>query len=103
MTPKKTNLKSTKKTKEDKNKESKKIRKLLIKNYDDKKIFSEEKIDFLKKKKGRSKPKTDNKSLPTSIKNLITDYGEVMASVGAKDLSKYDEFKKYSKNKKTKK
>ena len=37
------------------------------------------------------------------MKNLISEYGDVMANIGAKDVSKYDVFKKYNKNKKQKK
>ena len=97
--PKKSNVKKTKQQKEKQIKTSK----LEIKNYENKKVFEEEKIEFLKKKKKRGKSQKDNKSLPTSMKNLISDYGDIMANVGAKDLSKYDEFKKYNKNKKSKK
>ena len=36
-------------------------------------------------------------------RKIISEYGDVMANVGATDMSKYDTYKKYSKNKKSKK
>jgi len=34
------------------------------------------------------------------MKNLVSEYGDVMSNIGAKDVAKYDVFKKYNKNKK---
>ena len=103
MPPKKSNVKDEKQSKAAKSKEQTKPTKLEIKNFENKKVFENEKIEFLKRKKRRGKSQKENKTLPTSMKNLISEYGDVMANVGAKDLSKYDEFKKYNKNKKSKK
>ena len=103
MPPKKSNTKAEKPSTVSKTKEQTKPSKLEIKDYENKKVFENEKTEFLKKKKRRGKSQKDNKALPASMKNLISEYGDIMANVGAKDLSKYDEFKKYSKNKKSKK
>ena len=86
-----------------KSKDDAKPTKLEIKNYDDKKVFEKEKAEFLNKKKRRGKSKKENTSLPASMKNLISEYDDVMANVGASDVAKYDTFKKYNKNKKAKK
>ena len=37
------------------------------------------------------------------MKKVISEYGDVMANVGATDMTKYDTYKKYNKNKKSKK
>ena len=103
MAKKKTNSKKEKQSKDLKRKEEVKVSKLEIKNYENKKVFDSEKKEFLKKKKKREKAKNDTTSLPSSMKNLISEYGDVMANIGAKDVSKYDVFKKYNKNKKYKK
>ena len=76
--------------------------KLDIKNYGEKGVFEKEKIEFLKKKKRRYKSKKEDSSLPTSMKNLISKYADVMVNVGASDLAKYAEYKKYNKNTKKK-
>ena len=55
------------------------------------------KLNFWKKKKRRYKAKKEDSSLPTSMKNLITKYADVMANVGASDLEKYAEYRKYNK------
>ena len=67
------------------------------------KVFDSEKTEFLRRKKRRGNIKNDNTSLPSSMKNLINKYGDVMANIGDKDMSKYEVFKKYNKNKKSKK
>ena len=86
-----------------KNKESAfKPTKLETKNYGEKNVFEKEKTEFLKKKKRRYKAKKEDSSLPTAMKNLITKYADVMANVGASDLVKYEEFKKYNKKQKNK-
>ncbi len=103
MPPKKADTKSTKKEKVTKTKEEVKTNKLEIKNYDDKKVFEKEKGEFLKKKKRRGKSKKEDESLPASMKKIISEYGDVMANVGASDMQKYDTYKKYNKNKKAKK
>ena len=76
--------------------------KIDIKNYGEKNVFEKEKTEFLKKKKRRYKAKKEDSSLPTSMKNLISKYADVMVNVGASDLSKYAEYKKYNKNQKPK-
>ena len=103
MPPKKADTKSTKKEKVTKTKEEVKTTKLEIKNYDDKKVFEKEKEEFLKKKTRRGKSKKEDASLPASMKKIISEYGDVMANVGASDVKKYDTYKKYNKNKKVKK
>ena len=103
MPKKATSEKKEKKQKTNKTKEEVKTTKLEIKNYDDKKVFEKEKAEFLNKKKRRGKSKKENTSLPASMKNLISEYDDVMANLGASDVAKYDTFKKYNKNKKAKK
>ena len=71
--------------------------KIDIKNYGEKSVFENEKKEFLKKKKRRYKAKKEDSSLPTAMKNLISKYADVMVNVGASDLSKYAEYKKYNK------
>lgn len=62
-------------------------------------MFSKKKRrNFCKGKKKRVKSKKENNSLPASMKKLISDYGDVMANLCTKDVSKYDELTKYSKN-----
>ena len=103
MAKKKTSSKKEKQSKDLKTKEEGKVSKLEIKNYENKKVFDSEKTEFLRRKKRRGKIKNDNTSLPSSMKNLINKYGDVMANIGDKDMSKYEVFKKYNKNKKSKK
>ena len=76
--------------------------KIDIKNYGEKNVFEKEKAEFLKKKRSRYKGKKEDSSLPTSMKNLISKYADVMVNVGASDLSKYVEYKKYNKKPKNK-
>ena len=76
--------------------------KLDIKNYGEKNVFEKEKAEFLKKKRRRYKSKKEDSSLPTSMKNLITKYADIMVNIGASDLSKYAEYKKYNKKRKNK-
>ena len=76
--------------------------KLDIKNYGEKNVFEKEKAEFLKKKRRRYKSKKEDSSLPTSMKNLITKYADIMVNIGASDLSKYAEYKKYNKKPKNK-
>ena len=76
--------------------------KIDIKNYGEKGVFEKEKTVFLKKKKKRYKAKKEDSSLPNSMKTLISKYADVMANVGASDLAKYAEYKKYYKNPKKK-
>ena len=76
--------------------------KIEIKNYGDKGVFEKEKTEFLKKKKRRYKSKKEDSSLPASMKGLISKYADVMVNVGASDLTKYAEYKKYNKNQKKK-
>ena len=71
--------------------------KIDIKNYGEKNVFEKEKTEFLKKKKRRYKAKKEDSSLPTTMKNLISKYADVMVNVGASDLTKYAEYKKYNK------
>ena len=71
--------------------------KIDIKNYGEKNVFEKEKTEFLKKKKRRYKAKKEDSSLPTAMKNLISKYADVMVNVGASDLTKYAEYKKYNK------
>ena len=86
-----------------KNKESAfKPSKIDIKNYGEKNVFEKEKTEFLKKKKRRYKSKKEDSSLPSSMKSLISKYADVMINVGASDLTKYTEYKKYNKNTKKK-
>ena len=86
-----------------KNKESAfKPSKIDIKNYGEKNVFEKEKTEFLKKKKRRYKSKKEDSSLPSSMKSLISKYADVMVNVGASDLTKYTEYKKYNKNQKKK-
>ena len=81
-----------------KNKESAfKPSKIDIKNYGEKNVFEKEKTEFLKKKKRRYKSKKEDSSLPSSMKSLISKYADVMVNVGASDLTKYTEYKKYNK------
>ena len=100
---KKSEKKKATNTKVSKSKDDVKPSKLEIKNYDDKKVFEKEKTAFLSKRKKRVKAQKENSSLPASMKKIVSEYGDVMANVGASDMSKYDTFKKYSKNKKGKK
>ena len=76
--------------------------KIDIKNYGEKNVFEKEKTEFLKKKKRRYKSKKEDSSLPASMKGLISKYADVMVNVGASDLTKYAEYKKYNKNQKKK-
>ena len=76
--------------------------KIDIKNYGEKGVFDKEKTEFLKKKKRRYKAKKEDSSLPNSMKTLISKYADVMVNVGASDLAKYAEYKKYNKNPKKK-
>ena len=76
--------------------------KLDIKNYGEKNVFEKEKAEFIKKKRRRYKSKKEDSSLPTSMKNLITKYADIMVNIGASDLSKYAEYKKYNKKPKNK-
>jgi len=76
--------------------------KIESKNYGEKNVFEKEKTEFLKKKKRRYKAKKEDSSLPSAMKNLVTKYGDIMANVGASDLAKYAEYKKYNKKTKTK-
>ena len=46
--------------------------------------------------------KKEDSSLPSAMKTLIKNYGDIMANVGASDLEKYAEYKKYNKNPKKK-
>ena len=71
--------------------------KIDIKNYGENGVLEKEKTEFLKKKRRRYKSKKEDSSLPTSMKNLIAKYADVMANVGASDLTKYAEYKKYNK------
>ena len=71
--------------------------KLEKKNLDDKNVFEKEKTQFLKKKKRRYQTKKADSSLPSSMKNLVAKYGDVMANVGDNDVKKYNEYKKYKK------
>ena len=100
---KKSEKKNSKASKITKSKDDAKPTKLEIKNYDDKKVFEKEKNEFLNKRNRRTKAQKENSSLPASMKKIISEYGDVMANVGATDMSKYDTYKKYSKNKKSKK
>ena len=100
---KKSEKKKPTETKVSKSKDVPKPNKLEIKNYDDKKVFEKEKNEFLNKRKRRVKAQKENSSLPASMKKVISEYGDVMANVGATDMTKYDTFKKYNKNKKSKK
>jgi hypothetical protein len=76
--------------------------KIDIKNYGEKGVFEKQKQEFLKKKKRRYKSKKEDSSLPNAMKTLIKNYGDVMANVGASDLAKYTEYKKYNKTPKKK-
>ena len=76
--------------------------KLDIKNYGEKNVFEKQKQEFLKKKKRRYKSKKEDSSLPTAMRTLIKNYGDIMANVGASDLEKYAEYKKYNKTPKKK-
>ena len=76
--------------------------KIDIKNYGEKGVFDKEKTEFLKKKKRRYKAKKEDSSLPNSMKTLMSKYADVMVNVGASDLAKYAEYKKYNKNPKKK-
>ena len=40
--------------------------------------------------------------MPNAMRTLIKNYGDVMANVGASDLAKYAEYKKYNKTPKKK-
>ena len=71
--------------------------KLETKNYGEKNVFEKEKTEFLKKKKRRYKAKKEDSALPTTMKNLISKYADVMANVGASDLEKYAEYRRYNK------
>ena len=64
--------------------------------------LKKKKQSFLKKKRRRYKSKKEDSSLPTSMKNLITKYADIMVNIGASDLSKYAEYKKYNKKPKNK-
>ena len=79
-----------------------KASKIDIKNFGEKSVFEKHKQEFLKKKKRRYKPKKEDSSLPSAMKTLIKNYGDIMANVGASDLEKYAEYKKYNKNPKKK-
>ena len=103
MPKKKSNLKKIKQPQDFIKKEGIKVSKLEIKNYENEKVFDSEKTEFLRRKKRRGNIKNDNTSLPSSMKNLINKYGDVMANIGDKDMFKYEVFKKYNKNKKSKK
>ena len=74
--------------------------KIDLKNFSEKSVYEKEKAEFLKRKTRRNKSKKEDASLPASVKALISKYGDVLINVGASDMSKYKEFKKY--NKKTK-
>ena len=77
--------------------------KIDIKNYGEKGVFEKEKTEFLKKKTRRYKSKKEDSSLPSSMKNLISKYADVMVNVGASHVAKYEDYKKSNKNKKGKK
>lgn len=72
--------------------------KLSMKNFTEKTAFDKEKTEFLKKKTKRYKSKKEDSSLPASMKNLISKYGDIMANVGASDMAKYNDYTKFSKN-----
>jgi hypothetical protein len=76
--------------------------KIDIKNYGEKNVFEKEKTEFLKKKKRRYKSKKEDSALPAAMKGLISKYADIMVNVGASDLAKYAEYKKYNKNPKKK-
>ena len=44
-----------------------------------------------------NKSKKEDSALPASMKNLITKYADVMANVGASDLEKYADYRRYNK------
>ena len=71
--------------------------KLETKDLEDKNTFEKEKNQFLQKKKRRYKAKKEDSSLPSTMKNLVSKYGDVIANVGANDMEKYSKFKKYNK------
>ena len=75
--------------------------KIDIKNFSEKSTFEKEKAEFLKKKTRRYKAKKDDSSLPSSIKTLISKYADIMVNIGASDMSKYADYKKYSAKHKT--
>ena len=74
--------------------------KIDLKNFSEKSVYDKEKAEFLKRKTRRNKSKKEDASLPSSVKTLIAKYGDVLVNVGASDMSKYNEYRKY--NKKTK-
>lgn len=77
--------------------------KIDLKNFSEKSVYEKEKAEFLKRKTRRNKSKKEDSSLPASVKNLIAKYGDVLVNIGASDMAKYAEFKKYNKKTKGKK
>lgn len=75
--------------------------KLNIKNFGDKNTFEKEKAEFLKRKTKRYKKKKEDATLPAPVKTLVEKYGDVMTNVGASDMEKYVDYKKFKKDTKT--